>query len=530
MTMFTRLSLLSKNLVWGFLGAHAHKPQVYARKIEDFVPFIADKQAYLFATEEEAIIVCIDIMPPHTDELADEEPFGSREPMYFTEKSHRISPVYRLSQAMSMLSQSFDYYDVKAPAIRGVLLTTSHFINEDQMRDHWDQMGIAVFESMPECVRHSFTVETRDDLPMAKWYQLFYDYAQRLPFPDMIHDFRHMNDDDDDFDNADGDNDDDDDDWLMSDDDDDTPDDFTNALGEFMMSKNNKVKVEILKPISQPLQELDRLVGCADIRKQIDALLALNRYNQLMRCLNPRGKQHELALHAIFFGRPGTGKTTVCKIYGSLLYEAGMLSQGHVVCCNRSTFIGSNWGDEDTAVRNVVEMARGGVLMIDEAYLLNSNHPNDPGKLVIPLLMDILANEDMRDIAIVLCGYKDEMLRLIDLNPGLDSRFPNRFEFPDFTIADLLEITRRRIRDYGYHFTRSAWNKYKDAISAAYESRDAKTWGNARFVTNQLEHIYLCHARRCIRLKNPNRQRVLSITTADIQPIALSKPKKRVGF
>ena len=46
---------------------------------------------------------------------------------------------------------------------------------------------------------------------------------------------------------------DDDDDWLMSDDDDDTPDDFTNALGEFMMSKNNKVKVEILKPISQPL-------------------------------------------------------------------------------------------------------------------------------------------------------------------------------------------------------------------------------------------------------------------------------------
>jgi hypothetical protein len=168
--------------------------------------------------------------------------------------------------------------------------------------------------------------------------------------------------------------------------------------------------------------------------------------------------------------------------------------------------------------------------MIDEAYLLNSGHPNDPGKMVIPLLMDILADEDMRDIAIILCGYKDEMLRLIDLNPGLDSRFPNRFEFPDFSIDDLLEITRRRIKDYGYRFTPLAWRKYRGIVSSAYEARDPKNWGNARYVANLLEHIYLCHARRCVQLRNPDRQHMLSITAADIQPIAPPQKKKRVGF
>jgi len=136
----------------------------------------------------------------------------------------------------------------------------------------------------------------------------------------------------------------------------------------------------------------------------------------------------------------------------------------------------------------------------------------------------------MRDIAIVLCGYKDEMLRLIDLNPGLDSRFPNRFEFPDFAVEDLLEITRRRIKDYGYHFTRSAWLKYKSTVTTAYEGRDRKTWGNARYVANLLEHIYLCHARRCIRLKDTNRQRLLSLTAADIQPIETPTAKRHIGF
>ena len=90
----------------------------------------------------------------------------------------------------------------------------------------------------------------------------------------------------------------------------------------------------------------------------------------------PNSKRHEVSLHSVFFGRPGTGKTTVCKIFGSLLHQAGVLSKGHVVVCDRGTFIGTLWGDEERSVRQVIEMAQGGVLMIDEAYLLNGKHEN----------------------------------------------------------------------------------------------------------------------------------------------------------
>ncbi|MBQ9237674.1 MAG: AAA family ATPase, partial [Prevotella sp.] len=291
-----------------------------------------------------------------------------------------------------------------------------------------------------------------------------------------------------------------------------------------------KVRLQILPPLRNPKEEMDKLVGCQDIKQRIEQLTMMSRYNRMMRTANPEGKRHELALHSIFYGRPGTGKTTVCKIMGGLLRKSGALSIGHVVVCSRKDFIGTHWGDEERVVRKAVEEAKGGVLMIDEAYQLVSENPNDPGRLVIPLLMDVLSDEKQRDIAIVLCGYKDEMKKLIDLNPGLNSRFPNVFEFKDFTIDELLEITERRVKEYGYAFTRAAWRKYRGIIEDAYKVRDANTWGNARFIANLLDKIYLNHAMRCVKKSGMDRRHLLQITPADVQPIEVAKPKPHFGF
>jgi hypothetical protein len=313
-------------------------------------------------------------------------------------------------------------------------------------------------------------------------------------------------------------------------DDDDDVDDELFPDGEIEQNQNISVKVDILRPIANPREELDKLVGCTDIKRRIDELLSLTSFNKMMREVYPNRKRHEVSLHSIFLGRPGTGKTTVCKIFGSLLRQAGALSKGHVVVCDRGTFIGTLWGDEERSMRQVLEMAKGGVLMIDEAYQLNSDNPWDPGKLVIPLLMELLSDESQRDIAVVLCGYRDEMKRLIELNPGLNSRFPNVYEFKDFTIEELLEITRRRVAEYGYEFTKAAWRKYRTIIEEAYEVRDAKTWGNARFVANLLEKTYLNHAMRCMKKGNLDRRHLMQITPADVQPIEVAKPKPRIGF
>lgn len=300
--------------------------------------------------------------------------------------------------------------------------------------------------------------------------------------------------------------------------------------GEVEQNNNISVKVEILRPIPNPREELDKLVGCADIKRRMDELVALTRYNKMMRELFPNGKQHEVSLHSVFLGRPGTGKTTVCKIFGSLLRQAGALSKGHVVVCDRGTFIGTLWGDEERSMRQVLEMAKGGVLMVDEAYLLNGKHENDPGKLVIQLLMNILADEMQRDIAVVLCGYKEPMMKLLDTNPGLLSRIPNKFEFTDFTVDELLEITKRRIKDYDYRFTAPAWEKYSRMLAQAYQVRNPETWGNARFVANQLERIYIQHASRCVRQQPNDKSELLLLTPEDIVPIEIPRQKTKIGF
>ena len=317
---------------------------------------------------------------------------------------------------------------------------------------------------------------------------------------------------------------------LNLEDDEDDVDSLILPDGIIEQNGNVSVKVEILRPIPNPREELGRLVGCGDIKARMDELLSLTRYNKMMQELFPDNKQHEVSLHSVFLGRPGTGKTTVCKIFGSLLREAGALSKGHVVVCDRGTFIGTLWGDEERSVHQVVEMARGGVLMIDEAYLLNGKHDNDPGKLVIQLLMNILADEKQRDIAVVLCGYKEPMMKLLESNPGLMSRFPNRFEFPDFTVDELLEITNRRVQEYNYHFTRQAWEKLRQMLTAAYRVRDPQTWGNARFVANQLDRIYIQHASRCVREQPVNRKQLLTLTPDDILPVEVPKAKPRIGF
>lgn len=305
---------------------------------------------------------------------------------------------------------------------------------------------------------------------------------------------------------------------------------FSTSHSDIEMNENTHVNVEILRLNQEPQLALLKLVGCDEIKRRMDELLSLGIYNNLMRKHFPDSKQHDISLHSIFYGRPGTGKTTVCKIYGALLHQAGVLSSGHVVVCDRGTFIGPLWGDEERALREVLEIAKGGVLMIDEAYLLGGKSDRDPGRLVIQLLMNILADESQRDIAVVLCGYKEPMKQLLAVNPGLDSRFPNKFEFPDFSVEDLLRITLRRIDEYNYEFTDQAWDKYCDILKKAYQQRDPDTWGNARFVANQLDRIYIQHAARCVHHIPKDISQMRTITADDIQPIEVPKPKMRIGF
>ena len=517
---------------------------------------MTDFDAYLYCDNSCMVVVCLDCCGHRVEQTYEESETLS--PLILSDGHEpRVSNVWKLAQTVRAINNR-----LMIP-VYGLLITEADITNAYELYDMWDSNNVTIIDYMKRLKYRKIRVNGDRELACRSYVNAMIENP--LPaletgnpinqphleensqteavdpeyeeFERMLNDFINKEYNETfgngstadhqelDIDADDGESD------LDTDEHDTTPEeDVSFPDGEIEQNPNVSVNVEILRPIPNPREELDKLVGCNDIKQRMDDLLNLTSYNKMLQQFCPTVKQHVVSLHGLFLGRPGTGKTTVCKIYGSLLRQAGALSKGHVVVCDRSTFIGTLWGDEERSVRQVLDMAKGGVLMIDEAYLLNSSHPNDPGKNVIQLLMNILADETQRDIAIVLCGYKEPMKKLLDLNPGLQSRLPNRFEFNDFTIGELLEITKRRVLEYGYTFNEEAWQKYVDVLSSAYQARDKETWGNARFVGNLLERIYIQHASRCVKLQTKSQPELQSITPEDIVPIEVPRPKARIGF
>ncbi len=540
---------------------------VYSTHLRGLHPYLADCDVYFYADSATVVLVCLDCCG-NNDQTYNESEVTT--PIIYCDGSEpRVSMVWKLVQAVRQVKKWLKKHN-DAIEVFGVLLTEATILNAFNLEQRWEFSDVMVLDGFKRLKYRNIRVNTDTCLPGSAYVNAILDASNielsdsdgQLPpsfceteFDKMLTEFiiseyekGRANDDSDsasepedseddgeeshveesaDIESSDDDSDDD----SLSDD---VSDDNSNNVyfpdGTIYLNKDVQVEVEILRPISNPREELDKLVGCADIKRRMDELVALTSYNKTMRELFPGSRHHDVSLHSIFFGKPGTGKTTVCKIFGSLMRDAGALTKGHVVMCDRGTFIGTLWGDEERSLRQVVEKAQGGVLMIDEAYLLNSAHPHDPGKIVIQLLMKVLADESLRDIAIVLCGYKEPMLQLLDLNQGLASRFPNRFEFKDFTVEELMEITRRRLRDYDYVLTTEAWEKYGSMLSNAYSVRDPQSWGNARFVANQLECIYLHHALRCVHQHPADKLLWRTITADDIVPIEVPQAKARIGF
>ncbi len=533
----------TKTTIWKHMEAMAVNYAVYSNRLKGFAPFMNDDDVYIYCDATNMVVVCIDCYDNYEDrtcvESVDMEPI-----VYYPGCEPHEGRVWKLKETMQIVKERLQkqHIDLK---VYGVMLTEAKITNAEELELVWEFNDMKVIDGFVSLGHRKAGVNNDEDLRG----KIYFDAAvnetpqmeeeeeepvkeeepndeefERLLKEFINHEFEEGGETPKDDDTPENDE------PTSEESEDDTPEDIVLSDGEIEQNGNISVKVEILRPIANPREELDKLVGCSDIKRRMDELVALTSYNKMMREMFPENKQHEVSLHSVFLGRPGTGKTTVCKIFGSLLRKAGALSKGHVVVCDRGTFIGTLWGDEERSMRQVLEIAKGGVLMIDEAYLLNGSNANDPGKMVIQLLMNVLADETQRDIAIVLCGYKEPMKKLLDLNPGLQSRFPNKFEFPDFTIDELLEITKRRVEDYHYTFTTEAWKKYVSILSAAYQSRDPQTWGNARFIGNQLERIYIQHASRCVKQQSSGKSELLSLTPEDIVSIEVPRQKTKIGF
>lgn len=278
---------------------------------------------------------------------------------------------------------------------------------------------------------------------------------------------------------------------------------------------------------------LDHLTGLRAVKEKLRVYERVVRFNQMRA--SKALPTSETPLHAMFLGSPGTGKTTVAKIIGKLLHQAGVLSKGHVVVRERSSLLGQFYNSESEKTLAAVEEAQGGILFIDEAYqLYQPNDARDPGKFVIESLLTTLADESKRDWMLVLAGYPEEMKQMLDMNPGLKSRIPesNIYTFEDFTESELMEIAENYLAGNSYTLAADARTALEERLKADYARRD-KNFGNARHVINLIQtEILPAMAVRVINEGLNDDSSLTEIQAADI-PAAPAKPterRQRIGF
>ena len=279
--------------------------------------------------------------------------------------------------------------------------------------------------------------------------------------------------------------------------------------------------------------ELQQLVGLTEVKQKLITYGKMMKFNAMR---SEAGLPVVSApLHSMFLGSPGTGKTTVAKMIGKMLHDVGLLSKGHVVVRERATLSGTHYGDHEDLTLKALEEAKGGILFIDEAYqLFQQNDSKDPGRLVLETLLTALADENNRDWMLILAGYRDEMLRLFDMNPGLRSRIPeaNIYTFDDFSESELMEIADRWFKKNKYNLTADARAALVNRLSSDHAARD-RSFGNARHVVNLIQTSILpSMASRIMDKELPSQESLTDILPSDIPaPSAPMQPtRRRIGF
>ncbi|MFF2957881.1 right-handed parallel beta-helix repeat-containing protein [Streptomyces sp. NPDC057963] len=263
-----------------------------------------------------------------------------------------------------------------------------------------------------------------------------------------------------------------------------------------------------------PLLRLDALTGLGAVKREVSDLvnlLATARRRAAAGLPAPR-----ISNHLVFAGPPGTGKTTVARLYGELLASLGVLPRGQLVEVARADLVGRYVGHTAQLTKEVFQRALGGVLFVDEAYTLtpgSAGSSSDFGQEAVDTLLKLM--EDHRDeVVVIVAGYTEEMDRFLNSNPGLASRFTRHIEFPDYSSDELVTIVRRQAVDNGYECApgaASALRTYFDAIPRG------RTFGNARLARQTLESMMTRQARRLSAVAAPSLDDLRLLLPEDLQ-------------
>jgi hypothetical protein len=136
----------------------------------------------------------------------------------------------------------------------------------------------------------------------------------------------------------------------------------------------------------------------------------------------------------------GTGKTTTARKMGKVYYDMGFLATAEVIECSAKDLVGEYVGQTGPKAQKLIESALGKVLFVDEAYRLGEG---SYGKEAVDELVDCITKPRFKDkLVVILAGYDHEINRMLDVNPGLSSRFSESVDFQKLSPESCYQLLR----------------------------------------------------------------------------------------
>lgn len=260
-------------------------------------------------------------------------------------------------------------------------------------------------------------------------------------------------------------------------------------------------------------EELGALVGMNEMKRMIKEIYAWIYVNKKREEIGLKaGKQ---ALHMMFKGNPGTGKTTVARLIGKLFQKMNVLSKGHLIEAERADLVGEYIGHTAQKTRDLVKKAQGGILFIDEAYSLGRGGEKDFGKEAIDTLVKHMEDKQ-HEFILILAGYSREMEYFLTLNPGLHSRFPLVIDFPDYDIEQLMEIGDRMLKEREYTLSHEAEKKLRDHLIWVKAILNPNSFSNGRYVRNVIEKSIRAQAMRILMQNHFDKHELMTLRSNDL--------------
>lgn len=232
------------------------------------------------------------------------------------------------------------------------------------------------------------------------------------------------------------------------------------------------VKQMTKKGVKNPEEEMNNLVGLQEVKDKMEEMAARMEFEK-----KHKKERIDTANHMVFFGPPGTGKTTVARIMTGFLNKYGYIKENQLIETSGSFFTS---GDAATKADTLCQYAYGKVLFIDEAYaMVNSPQGQEAIATIIKQMEDAKGY-----FVLILAGYEDEMKDLLQSNPGFLSRIKEYFFFKNYNTEELTQIFRGMAKSEGFEVTREALSKVYGIFT---EIESDRNFGNARTARNILD-------------------------------------------